>query len=88
MSETEKTTQTIDENQINHYAIRGRIEIMKRDCKVLRYHNRYLARKLRRSPTAITFALNGHRPLLLKRIAKHLDSLQKKIKVSAPKIDG
>jgi hypothetical protein len=82
MPTTKETTQVKEENQINHYAIRGRIELMKQNHSQLKYFNRYLAKRLRRSPGAISRALNGERPTLLNRISRHLDTLQKKSNAS------
>jgi hypothetical protein len=55
-------------------AIRKRIYLMKLDFPQL--DNQYLAKKLNRSNTAITFALQGKRSTLLARIVRHLDYLE------------
>jgi hypothetical protein len=71
-AEQEKT----DKEVIDCISVKRRIHLMQLDFPFL--EQKYLARKLRRSNTAISFALSGKRPNLLSRINRHLNYLQNK----------
>jgi len=58
--------------------VRIRIIMMKRLPSFRFLDQQYLAKKLRRSETAISLALAGKRSQLLARIVKHLDYLERK----------
>jgi aryl carrier-like protein len=63
-------------NQANDpEAVRKRIHLMQLDHPSLDYQ--HLAKKLRRSGTAITFALQAKRPQLLARIVRYLNWLDR-----------
>ena len=58
--------------------VRIRIIMMKRLPGFRFLDQQYLAKKLRRSETAISLALAGKRSQLLARIIRHLDWLERK----------
>jgi hypothetical protein len=76
--ETSENNQKQAESQPLDAALQARIRIimMKRRFRYL--DQRYLAKKLKRSEMAISYALNGKRNQLLARITKHLDWLERK----------
>ncbi len=77
LPETSENTEKQAESQPIEVALQTRIRIimMKRQFRFL--DQRYLAKKLKRSEMAISYALNGRRKQLLARIIKHLDWLEK-----------
>ncbi len=68
----------VEVEDLNHYAVRGRIELMKAQHPCLKNWNKYLAKALNRSRSAISHAINGRRNELLQRIVTHLDYLESK----------
>ena len=75
---TNEASQKAVENQPLDMALQTRIRIIMMKRRFSFLDNQYLARKLRRSETAISFALNGRRKQLLARIITHLDYLDRK----------